>query len=131
MSSTTPPFTLSRATPEDLHELVKIEYACFPPFVREAFMGCKSEADLPRLAKHYIEDAAKDPSAVWIKLVDNESQKIVAGSLWNVFPNAAPETSGEHPVPWLEGESKQKAERLMWSMNEKRTAANPNGYVRK
>lgn len=94
-------------------------------------MGCASEDDLPRLAKHYIELAEKDPSAVWIKLVDNETKKIVAGSLWNVFPNSAPETSDEGPVPWLEGENKQKAERLMQMMNEKRRAANPHGYVRK
>lgn len=36
MATTAPPFALSRATVEDMVEMVDLEYECFPPFVRLA-----------------------------------------------------------------------------------------------
>ena len=37
----------------DLPELVALQYRCFPDFVRELFMGCKSEDDLPRTVNDF------------------------------------------------------------------------------
>ena len=55
-------FYLSRLDPsEDMLELVQVAYECFPPMIREMFMGCKSEADLPRLVEHYLKDIREDP----------------------------------------------------------------------
>ncbi|KAK3710706.1 hypothetical protein LTR37_010125 [Vermiconidia calcicola] len=91
MATKASPFTLSRATPEDIDELVRAEYECFPDFVREAFLRCSSEGDLPRLTQYSVDYMTRDPHVVWVKVVDNASGKIVAGSQWKAYPSNAPE----------------------------------------
>ncbi|RMZ01656.1 hypothetical protein D0862_06284 [Hortaea werneckii] len=96
-------FYVSRLEPsEDMLELVQVAYDCFPPMIREIFMGCKSEADLPRLAEHYLKEIREDP-----------------------FPASA----DDKPAEWLEGEDLTKATQILGKMNAARRAANPNGYV--
>lgn len=129
----TPPFTLMRATPSDLDELVKLEYASFPPFIRETFMGCSSEADLPRLAQHYKDGMLKSSSAVWIKIIDDSSGEAIAASQWNVYPGSVAleaETEAADLPPWLEGEARVKTVEMVTEMGRKRKEANPGGYVR-
>ena len=124
------PFTLSRAIAEDMTEIVEVQYECFPQFVQEAFMGCFSRDDLPRLTKHYIDEMETDPHVVWIKLVENAKGKIVAATQWKVFPSREPESNEDKPPPWLEGEMREKSAKIMRQMNMKRRKANPSGYVR-
>ncbi|KAI6876628.1 hypothetical protein KC338_g187 [Hortaea werneckii] len=124
-------FCLSRLEPsEDMLQLVQVAYDCFPPMVREMFMGCKSEADLPRLAQHYLKEIREDPFTVWLKVVDRASGKIVAGSQWKVFPSFSPASADDKPAEWLEGEDLTKATQILEKMNAARRAANPKGYVR-
>lgn len=127
------PFTLVRATPDDLDELVQLEYEAFPPFIRETFMGCSSEADLPRLARHYKDGMLKNPSAVWVKVVDDSTGKAVAASQWNIYPGSVAlesEAEAADLPPWLEGETREKTVQMVTEMGQKRKAANPGGYVR-
>ncbi|KAI0475728.1 acyl-CoA N-acyltransferase [Xylariaceae sp. FL0804] len=123
------PFTLSRMAPDDMLEMIDVEYDCFPDFVRSIFMGCPSKADIPRLADHEKEDMKNDPHIVWLKLVDNSSGRIVAGSQWKVFPSHAPDSSDDTPAPWLEGDKRERALVVMRGFNEKRRKANPQGFV--
>ncbi|RMZ11072.1 hypothetical protein D0864_01093 [Hortaea werneckii] len=124
-------FCLSRLEPsEDMLQLVQVAYDCFPPMVREMFMGCKSEADLPRLAQHYLKEIREDPFTVWLKVVDRASGKIVAGSQWKVFPSFSPASADDKPAEWLEGEDLTKATQILEKMNAARRAANSKGYVR-
>lgn len=124
-------FSLSRASTDDLPELAKVEYDCFPPVIREVFMGCRSEADLPRLAEHYAKEMRENPSVIWVKVVDQLSRKIVAASQWKVFPGSVvPESADDKPAEWLEGEDLKRMARIAQEMNEARRKANPGGYVR-
>lgn len=125
----TPPFSLSRASAEDLTEIVALQYACFPPFVREKFMGCKSEDDLPRSVEEFTK-LMEDPHDIWVKVTDIASGRIVSASNWKVYPSSAPTSSDDQPSPWLEGEALEMAETMLGTMNEKRRKANPGGYVR-
>ncbi|KAI7150838.1 hypothetical protein KC316_g15515 [Hortaea werneckii] len=123
-------FYLSRLEPnEDMLELVQVAYDCFPPMIREMFMGCKSEADLPRLAEHYLKEVREDPFTIWLKVVDRATSKIVAGSQWKVFPSFGPACADDKPAEWLEGKDLTKATQILEKMNAARRAANPNGYV--
>ncbi|RMZ91989.1 hypothetical protein DV736_g789, partial [Chaetothyriales sp. CBS 134916] len=134
MSPPPPPFTLQRATTADLAELVALQYACFPPFVREIFMGCNSEADLPRVVEDVSAGMARDPHDIWIKVTDNASGKVIAASNWKVHLNSSSSAAGadlsdDKPVPWLTGERAQQAKKAFDTMNEKRHRANPGGYI--
>ncbi|RMZ86194.1 hypothetical protein DV737_g198, partial [Chaetothyriales sp. CBS 132003] len=133
-AATSPPFTLRRATAADLTEIVALEYACFPPFVREFFMGCNSEADLPRVVEDLGAGITRDPHDIWIKVTDNASGKIIAASNWKVHLNSssgagAADLSDDKPAPWLTGERAEQAKEMFDIMNEKRHRANPAGYV--
>jgi hypothetical protein len=104
---------------------------CFPQFVREVFMGCKSEADLPLIVQRYQNILLNDLHDVWIKVIDNESGAIVAASNWKVHPNGASTMSDDSPNNWLEKETYEKAKRIMDDLNERRRKANPSGFVRR
>lgn len=113
-------------------EMTKVQYDSFPQqFIREAFMGCYDESDLPRLIKHHAENVKSDPHAVWIKVLERRTGRIIAGSQWKIFPNCEPVSNEDKPPPWLEGEARDKSAAMMRKINEKRRAANPYGYVRK
>ncbi|RMD39682.1 hypothetical protein DV735_g5445, partial [Chaetothyriales sp. CBS 134920] len=133
-----PPFTLDRATTADLAEILALEYASFPTFVREVLMGCSSEADLPRAVEHAVSKqgataaaaTSGDPHDIWIKVTDNATGKIIAASNWKVHLNAwySAEVSDDKPLPWLTPEQAQQAKETLDGMNEKRHRANPGGY---
>jgi hypothetical protein len=123
-------FEGARATKEDIHDLARVEYLSFPPFIRETFMGCATENDLPRLVKYYQDNYENDAHTVWIKVCDKLSGQVIAGSQWKVYPNYAPASSADdHPAAWLQGEALERTEKMMTSMNEKRRKANEGGYV--
>ncbi|KAJ8124222.1 hypothetical protein ONZ43_g12 [Nemania bipapillata] len=125
-------FILTRASTDDIPEITRLEYTCFEPIVRELFMGCKSEADIPRMAEKHIRDMAADPFEVWFKILDSATGKIVAASNWKFFVNGpAPRSSDEHPPEWLEGETQQQAAQMMSAMNDSRRKGNPGAHVRK
>ncbi|KAL8358917.1 hypothetical protein RB601_008195 [Gaeumannomyces tritici] len=75
-------FVLSRATPADAAAIAAAEYTCFDDYIREVFMGLKSEADVPLLAARYARTMREDPHDVWIKVVDAESGTLAAASNW-------------------------------------------------
>ncbi|KAH9884420.1 acyl-CoA N-acyltransferase [Xylariomycetidae sp. FL2044] len=123
------PFALSRATPDDMPEITRLEYVCFPPIVRELFMGCQTEDDLPRLSARHARLMATDRHDVWIKVVETRTRRIIAASNWKVYPNGAPSSAGDTAPEWLRDEDRERAARMLGAMNEARRAANPGGFV--
>lgn len=133
MTSTPAPFTLVRATEADMPELIRICWHSFPQIVRELLMGAPTEADLPRtVAQYYQEQVRSDPHALWVKVVDNATGRVAAGSHWRIFPGAsAPAGADEDSLPpWLDEESRVKAQGILDEMNRARVKHNPEGYVR-
>ncbi|KAI2607951.1 acyl-CoA N-acyltransferase [Hypoxylon sp. NC1633] len=125
-----PPFKLLRATSEDIPELTRLTYACFPTEIRELFMGCRSEADLPLITAKYARTLETDPHDVWLKVVDTATGKIAAGSNWKVFPNSgAPQVSDESVGDWVEGQLKQDTVEMMRLLNDARREANPGPHL--
>lgn len=124
-------FSLSRASADDLAETATLEYKCFPEHIRQTFMGCKSEADLPRLVEMYADAMRRDHHDIWVKVVDREKGNIVAASNWKVYPSGAPESAGDHPPAWLEGEDLDRTRGMTAAMNEARNRANPGGFIRR
>lgn len=131
--STTKRFALSRASPADLPELVRLQYKCFPPFVRELFMGCRTEADLPRLVRYYERPMRQNPSDIWIKVTDRATDRIVAASNWRIHVNGgrADDDGDNEPPEWLEGEALERSRKIFRAFNAARREANPGGFVRR
>lgn len=134
-------FTLTRATPADMDEVARLQYECFPAFIREAFMGCRSEADLPRVAERSRHDMRTNVHDVWILVRDGADSdgnggRLAAASNWRVYLNsAAVQASDDVPMPWLaergDEEALAKARNVTEEMNAARRAANPDGFLRK
>ncbi|KAK6429086.1 hypothetical protein LTR95_014766 [Oleoguttula sp. CCFEE 5521] len=122
MSTSNGPFVLSRAKPEDMLEMTKLQYACFPPFVRLNFMGCHSEADIPKITDIYIKAMSEDPADIWIKVTDPETGKIIAGADWKVYMSV-PQLDAEHMPPWLEGKEAEESREFIKKMSEGRWKA--------
>lgn len=132
MAGQPPPFTLSRATEADMPEVIRLCWLSFPQIVRDLLMGTPTEDDLPRSVARYQEEMRADPHATWIKVVDNATGRIAAASHWRIFPGAsAPMGADEDtPPPWLDDESRTKAQGILDEMNEARKKVSPGGYVR-
>ncbi|KAK8116092.1 hypothetical protein PG984_012594 [Apiospora sp. TS-2023a] len=127
-------FTLTRATPANMDEVARLQYACFPQFIREAFMGCRSEADLPMVAERFRHDMETNVHDIWILARDPGSGTLAAASNWRVYLNgAAAQASDDEPMPWLaergDKEALAKARNIMGEMNAARKAANPDGFL--
>ncbi|KXX74390.1 hypothetical protein MMYC01_209939 [Madurella mycetomatis] len=123
-------FVLSRASADDLPELARLQYKCFPPMIRELFMGCRTEDDLPRLVQHHEKSMRNDPSDVWIKVTDQTTGRVVAASNWKVHVNGpAPASADDEPPEWLEGEALEKSKKMLQAFNEARRKANPGGFI--
>lgn len=125
------PLALSRATADDLPEIGRLQYLCFPAFIREIFMGCKTEDDLPRITRKHVSTLDKDPHDVWIKIVDTATGKIVAASNWKIYPNSTADSAGDEAPDWLDGDALERSRMILSAMNDARKRANPHGYVRK
>lgn len=129
--SSASPFTLTRASVADMPEIARLMYRCFPPFVREVIMGCLSEADLPRWIGFLEDECRTHHHAVWIKVVDKASGRIVAAALWKVFANAGmPPTAEDQIVGWLDDARRAQAEHVVGAMVKGRKEALPGGFVR-
>jgi hypothetical protein len=81
----TAPFVLTRASPCDMLEIVRLMYDSFGQLTREAFMGTPNLSDLPKLESRYIEAMRADPTDIWIKVTDLASGRIVAASNWKLY----------------------------------------------
>ncbi|KAK7931412.1 acyl-CoA N-acyltransferase [Apiospora marii] len=135
MTQQAPRFTLTRATPADMDEVARLEYDCFPAFIRAAFMGCRSEADLPRVADRFRDEMRTNVHDIWILVRDIESGRLAAASNWRVYLNgAAAQASDDAPMPWMaedggDGEALARARVVMGEMNAARKVANPEGFL--
>ena len=130
MTTVSDQFTLSRASEDDLVKVARLQFECFPPDIREIFMGCKTEDGLPRLVRRYATTMKSDPHDIWIKVVNKETGEFVAASNWKVYPSCAPADAGDVPPEWLDGEAFERAATMLDSINEARRKANTGGYVR-
>ncbi|KAK6851278.1 hypothetical protein PG987_000912 [Apiospora arundinis] len=128
-------FTLTRGTLDDMDEVAQLQYDCFPPFIRRQFMGCRTEADLPRVAERAREDMRANVHDIWTLVRDtHDGGRLAAASNWRVYFNeAAARTSDDEPPPWLcesdDAEALASATQVMDEMNEGRRKANPHGFL--
>ena len=125
------PFILSRAIPSEMEEVVELEYDCFPEFVRNVFMGCSSKADLPKITKSYVHEMETDPNDIWIKVMDKESGKVIAGSNWKLYVNGPSSGGVKDEAPeWLDNDMREKSMELMARINEARAKSMPGPFIR-
>jgi hypothetical protein len=124
------PFSLVRCTVDDLEEIVKLQYRCFPPEIRVIFMGCHSEAELPKITAKYIQQYSSEPNDVWIGVKDNETGKFVAGSNWKVYVNGENQAAAtDEPPEWLEPEEFAASKKLIEAMTASRAKNMPGPFV--
>ncbi|KAK5130533.1 hypothetical protein LTR08_001963 [Meristemomyces frigidus] len=129
-SDATPPFVLARCTPDDLVEIIDLQYHCFPDFVRLKFMGCHSTAELPRYREITLKHMLENPHDVWIAVRDTETGRCVAASNWRLYVNGeGGARDADQPPPWLEGEELEQSRSLIASMNEMRSKHMPGPFI--
>ena len=125
------PFLLSRATEDDIEEIIDLQYDCFPPHLCVIFMGCYSKADLHKIQKKYVETMKDDPSDIWIKVVDSASGKIIAASNWKIHLNHEdPNRPAEEPAEWLEGSDLEQSQKITSQFNETRAKFMQEPFIR-
>ncbi|KAK5171300.1 uncharacterized protein LTR77_004444 [Saxophila tyrrhenica] len=124
------PFVLTRVSVSDLPEMLALQYDCFPPFIRQIFMGCNTEVDIPKIQEVYAEQIRTDPNDIWLKVVDRESAKIIAASNWKVYVNGITNGGvGDRPPPWLEREQFELSERYCKEVKEYRAKAFSGPFI--
>lgn len=121
---------ITRCTAEDMEELIKLTYKCFPPSIRLLFMGCHDEDDIPKYTEMAIKIMQEDPNDIWIGVRDIETGKFIAGSNWKVYLNGNVSVTGEDEIPkWLEGEDLATSQKLIGEMAASRTKNMPGPYI--
>jgi len=111
-----PNFMLSRATVEDMREVVELEYNTFTdPVIRKMFMYPDTATGHAALLEQRIAAVTTNPHDYWIKIIDAASGRLVAVSNWRIFVGVVPEWKVEHRHDlFLEGdaldEARQRAE---------------------
>ncbi|EME82713.1 uncharacterized protein MYCFIDRAFT_174272 [Pseudocercospora fijiensis CIRAD86] len=131
MATTTPPFILTRATPQDIPEICSLMYDSFPPHIRLLFMGCESLDDLPKYQEQCIHRMHTDKSDIWIQVRDRATGKVIAAANWKVYVNGEPEDLGEEIPDWVSEGQKWRSEEAKRIMGERRKTANPGPFVRR
>ena len=135
---TNSPFYVARATAKDMREISELNYDSFPDWAQRLFLGCRSRQDLPKLEQKYQDQLRKDKTLVWVKVIDQESDKIIAVSGWNVFVNGAPVDSGSDGASewamseapgWVDVSEREKSLALLQSMFEMRSRAMQSPYL--
>ncbi|KAL8420758.1 hypothetical protein RB594_003529 [Gaeumannomyces avenae] len=126
-----PARALSRATPADAVAIAAAEYTCFDDYIREVFMGLRSEADVPLLAARYARTMREGPHDVWIKVVDAESGTLAAASNWEVYPSRMPDDAGDTTPDYLVDEAARARSKLVMDgvNSARRRAMGPRGGV--
>ena len=115
-----------------MDELLNLQYDCFPTEICEVFMGCHSRADLGWVKENYVGKMLKDPNDVWVKVVDNDTGRMIAGSNWKLYANGKSDGGVKDEVPAaLEGEAREKSQKIIDMMNEKRAQAMPGPFIRR
>ncbi|KAF7187093.1 hypothetical protein HII31_11570 [Pseudocercospora fuligena] len=126
-------FVLTRASPEDLAEIVALMYAAFSnlPQVAELLMGCKSAADFPKLVDLYTKTLEEDPTDLWTKVVDVHTGAIVAASNWKLYLRSARSQPRplDKPPPWLEGEEAALSTAMFEPLNDSRIKMNQDPFL--
>jgi len=122
-------FVLSRASLEDIPEITLMEYRAFAniPLIQTTFLGCESEADLPKLVESFKSDMQNDPTSMWIKVVDKSTGKIIAASNWKLFINQANPDSDDKPCDWMDQARTEKATSILDRMTKARHRQMPEG----
>lgn len=129
--SPTASFTLERATISDLPEMLELMYNCFSTWMTERFMGCFSLDDLPKFISKYTKIMKEDPTDIWVKVTDPETNKIIAATNWKLYLGSerAIARGRDEPPEWLEGEQVTESWKLVGALNEARIPANKDPFL--
>jgi hypothetical protein len=124
------PFSIEVAKDEDLHELMQVLWTCFenPPqgILRVFFPILNDDREASLLA---ASDGQRDeykeayPELIWLKVVDDETGKIIAGAKWYFYesnPFATHDPLGEEAVWYPEGVGRQVATSVMHAFEKPR-----------
>ncbi|KAF3392942.1 hypothetical protein DPV78_010135 [Talaromyces pinophilus] len=124
------PFSIEVAKDEDLHELMQVLWTCFenPPqgILRVFFPILNDDREASLLA---ASDGQRDeykeayPELIWLKVVDDETGKIIAGAKWYFYesnPFATHDPLSEEAVWYPEGVGRQVATSVMHAFEKPR-----------
>lgn len=115
--TTNAPFALERATEADLDEILQVQFDAFPDPIRQLCMGCKSQADLPKIRNVYAKHMRENPHDVWVKVTDTENGRIASAGNWRVYVNGeGAKSDPEPPLEWLEGEMRDNSRHFLDTM---------------
>jgi hypothetical protein len=125
-------FVVLKVAVEDMPEIIRLQYDCFTPmpFIRTKFLGCRTEADIPRWLREQETILREDNHDVWIKVIHKESGRLAAASNWRLYLKTAPVELDDQPPEWLDDEAKARSKAVLDEMNVLRREANPAGFLR-
>lgn len=115
---------LSPLEESDLPEFIQLMYDSFGENVRNYLMGCSDVSNMPKLQAMYVEQMRENPTAIFWKVTDKSTGKIVAASKWNLLmiPGSADKWARNVVPPWLEGDEKAGGEAIVAMVDKERLA---------
>ncbi|KIK61995.1 hypothetical protein GYMLUDRAFT_42424 [Collybiopsis luxurians FD-317 M1] len=111
---------LSRADENDIDGFLDCMHSAFRDNeVITAFFGYDTPESRAKAKERIAAYMKKGGQSVWLKVVEQETGKIISGSWWMIYPNWVPSedltesAAAKLTVDYLEGEDKEKAEALI------------------
>ncbi|GAM91101.1 hypothetical protein ANO11243_091480 [Dothideomycetidae sp. 11243] len=107
-------FKLARASPEDMLEIVRLQFRAFPgPIHQDIFLGPNTPEGHEHLARSYVRTMQTNSGDYWMKVTEKATGKIVAATEWRIHPTVLPDHAAEEDMSlsWLQ----DKPERLAFA----------------
>lgn len=118
------PLLLSRASTEDLRQIVDLHYKVVQGPLSDILIGYDTEACRLAAVERFTQEMNDDPSAMWLKVSDSDTGRIVSTAHWKIWSTWVP---GPVSLDWIpQGEERALGEDIIHKLHDVR-AQHQNG----
>lgn len=108
------PLLLSRASEEDMRQLVDLHYKVIQGPISDILIGYDTEECRQAAVHRWSQAMRHDPADLWLKVVDTETGRIVSTAHWKLYPTWVPFNTELPSLSWFpEGEERTLAEEII------------------
>ncbi|KAK7702526.1 hypothetical protein SLS57_011314 [Botryosphaeria dothidea] len=127
------PLLLSRASEEDLRQLVDLHYKVIQGPISDILIGYDTEACRQAAVDRWSKSMKEDPADVWLKVVDTETARVVSTAHWKIYPTWVPIDTEPASLDWFtDDEERTLAEEVVhkfYSLRAQRQHGRPHALL--